>query len=255
MSVTSAPKSWASIAAPKSVAPPVSAVPKAPPAPSAAPATAIQQAHTLLEASEGRGGASGTANSKKNPPAHSRAEHTDRSGAELESRGKAKDGAFFSPYDQDKALAGVLANGGASDRQAARSSGGETAERSVSGPASKPWQTAPLTREVRQQPDGSYEHYNAKVNKATTKFSKDNGMSGGTRVQTIFGSDSTPLEKPLPGGDVPTSALRLDSITDASQLRKTDTVVKDETAKGKVVATPPKTTTPEEPSSASPTTV
>ena len=255
MSVTSAPKSWASIAAPKSVAPPESAVPKAPPAPSAAPATATDQAHSLLDRSEGRAGPSGTSTSAKNPPAHARAEHTGRSGAALESRGKDHDGAFFTPYDHDKALASVLANGGAADQLAARSTKGVVNEHPVSAPSAKPWQTAPLVREVEKQADGTYEHFNAKVNKATTKFSKDTGMAEGSRVQTIYGSDTTRLEKPLPGGQVPATTVRLDSPTDTGKLRKTDTVVKDESAKGKVVEAPAKTTTPEEPSSASPTTV
>lgn len=246
MSVTTAAK--------PAVAPP-SAVPKAPPAPSASPATPSAQAHSLLDRSEGRGGPSGTSTSVKNPPAHARAEHTGRKGAALESRGKDHDGAFFTPYDQDKALASALANGGAADQTAARSTKGVINEHDVNAPAGKPWQTAPLVREVEKQPDGSYEHFNAKVNKATAKFSKDTGMAEGSRVQTIYGSDTTRLEKPLPGGDLPASPVRLDGPTDTGKLRKTDTVVKDSSATGKVVPTPPKASAPEAPSSAGPTTV
>ena len=244
MSVTTAAK--------PALAPP-SVVHKAPPVPSASPATPVAQAHSLLDRSEGRAGPSGASASAKNPPAHARAEHTGRTGAALESRGKDHDGAFFSPYDQDKALASALANGGAADQTAARSTKGVVNEHDVSAPAAKPWQTAPLVREVEKQPDGSYEHFNAKVNKATAKFSKDTGMAEGSRVQTLYGSDVTRLEKPLPGGTAPATPVSLSGITDTGKLRKTNTVVKDSSATGKVVDAPKKASTPEVPSSASPT--
>jgi hypothetical protein len=253
MSAWSVPPKIASTAKAQPASPVVSTVPKAPAPPSASPATPIAQAHSLLDRSEGRAGPSGASASAKNPPAHARAEHTGRKGAALESRGKDNDGAFFTPYDQDKALASALANGGAADQTAARSTKGVVNEHDVSAPAAKPWQTAPLVREVEKQPDGTYEHFNAKVNKATTKFSKDTGMAEGSRVQTIYGSDTTRLEKPLPGGSAPATPVSLSSISDTGKLRKTDTVVKDSSATGKVVDAPKKASTPEVPSSASPT--
>jgi hypothetical protein len=133
----------------------------------------------------------------------------------------------MTPYDQNKALAMML---GTSDGQAAQNTAktqkGEVVETDMPKPKSKPWMTSPLVREVRKNTDGTYEHYNAKVNKATAKFSKDTGMAEGTRVQTLYGSDVTPLEKPLPGGTAPKDRVRLDSITDTGKLRPTDTVVK-----------------------------
>jgi len=204
-------------------------IPKAPPLPTSTDPVMgrIKAMGGYLDRSEGRAGPSGTSTSVKNPPAHARAEHSGRTGPQLESRGKDKDGAFMTPYDQNKALAMML---GTSDGQAAQNTAktqkGEVVETDMPKPKSKPWMTSPLVREVRKNTDGTYEHYNAKVNKATAKFSKDTGMAEGTRVQTLYGSDVTPLEKPLPGGTAPKDRVRLDSITDTGKLRPTDTVVK-----------------------------
>jgi hypothetical protein len=206
-----------------------SPIPKPPPLPQLVdPITKrIQSMGDYLDRSEGRAGPSGTSTSSKNPQAHARAEHSGRTGAQLESRGKEVDGAFMTPYDQNKALAMMLGTtAGHNAQQSAKTKKGEVVETGMPKPTAKPWMTSPLVRQVKKNTDGSYEHYNAKVNKSTAKFSKDTGMTEGARVQTLYGSDVTPLEKPLPGGTAPKDRVKLDSITDIGKLRKTTTEVK-----------------------------
>ena len=254
-------KSWSAIAASKTpTAAPIPVIKPPAPSPTVAPTSAqtlmpppapplaavadptmakISAMGDYLDRSEGRGGVSGTAVSKKNPAAHARAEHVGRGGAALESRGKAVDGAFMTKYDQDKALAMMLStSAGAAAQASALTKKGEVVDTNLPKPADKPWMTAPLVRQAVRQADGSYEHFNAKVNRATAKFSKDTGMAEGARVQTLYGSDVTPLPKPLPGGTAPTDRVQLDSITDTAKLRKTTTEVKDSTPLGRVVDRP-----------------
>jgi hypothetical protein len=115
-------------------------IPKAPPLPTSTDPVMgrIKAMGGYLDRSEGRAGPSGTSTSVKNPPAHARAEHSGRTGPQLESRGKDKDGAFMTPYDQNKALAMML---GTSDGQAAQNTAktqkGEVVETDMPKPKSK----------------------------------------------------------------------------------------------------------------------
>lgn len=201
-----------------------SPIPKAPPRPGLSPVQQqISDAHSLLERSEGRSGTNGVI---KPYGAHARKEHVGRKGTELESRNKQNDGAFLNTYEQDKALAMMLNT--KKGKNTWNQSNVEGGKFDNSLPMSKltPHMTAPITRQVRKKNDGTYEHFNAKVTGLAGKFTKDTGMKEGRRVQTLFGMQSTPLPKPLPGGTAPTDRVRLNSITDTTKLRKTDTQVK-----------------------------
>jgi hypothetical protein len=204
-----------------------SPVPKAPPRPGLSPVQQqISNAHSLLERSEGRSGTNGV--DPNAPGAHARHEHVGRKGSELESRDKQNDGAFLNNYEQDKALAMTLNT--TKGKNTWSQSNVSQGKFDNSLPLSKlsPHMTAPITRQVRKKNDGTYEHFNAKVTGLAGKFTKDTGMKEGRRVQTLFGMQSTPLPKPLPGGQLPTTKVSLNGINEGNlnDLRKTTTQVK-----------------------------
>ncbi len=201
-------------------------IPKAPPMPGLSPVQQqISDAHSLLERSEGRSGTNGVI---KPYGAHARKEHVGRSGSELESRNKQNDGAFLNTYEQDKALAMMMNT--KKGKSTWNQSNVPQGKFDANLPMKKlsPHMTAPITRQVRKKNDGTYEHFNAKVTGLAGKFTKDTGMKEGRRVQTLFGMQSTPLPKPLPGGQLPTSKVSLDGIKEGNikSLRPTETQVK-----------------------------
>lgn len=211
----------------------------------------LSSAGDLLDRSEGRAGDDGVSGKWG---AHARKEHVGRKGDELESRGKFKDGAYLNDYEQNKSMAMALATQhGQSTWDKSNHSAGEFS--TFAQPKLTPWMTQPIVRNVERTGFDSsgkpiYEHYNAKVHEASGKFTKDTGMNEGRRVQTLFGTGVERLPKPLPGGQVPTSKVSIDSISSGSsdstsgvdsssiassvngqKLRKTNSPYKDPNAK------------------------
>lgn len=209
-------------------------VPKPPPDPTLAPNLApwqdqLSYAGDLLGRSEGRSGVDGVTGKWG---AHARKEHVGRKGDELESRGKFKDGAYLNEYEQNKSMAMALATQhGQSVWGKSGHANGEFS--SFAQPKLTPWMTQPIVRnaqKIGQDENGKpiYDHYNAKVNEASGKFTQDTGMNEGRRVQTLFGTGVERLPKPLPGGQLPTSKVSLSGINEGNlqDLRPTTTQVK-----------------------------
>ena len=207
--------------------------------------TLTQQAHDLLDRSESQGG-------------HGRKEHDGNSHAYMDGRGKKVATSFMSTYDQDKSFGTFMNAGGGgvynnTKKQPQRKiKNGKNKGKMIpsndvhSGDAGQgKYRTAPLARVSEKQSDGSYEHYNAKVKGGFAKFIHE---SGSTRAQTFFPNDYEKLERPLPGGQVPTSKVKGDSIEDVqSKLRPTNTVEKSGLGPvGKVVDKPPEVEEPVE---------
>lgn len=224
----------------------------------------LSSAGDLLDRSEGRAGDDGVSGKWG---AHARKEHVGRKGDELESRGKFKDGAYLNDYEQNKSMAMALATQhGQSTWDKSNHSAGEFS--TFAQPKLTPWMTQPIVRNVERTGFDSngkpiYEHYNAKVHEASGKFTKDTGMNEGRRVQTLFGTGVERLPKPLPGGQVPTSKVSIDSISSGSsdstsgvdsssiassvngqKLRKTNSPYKDPNAKLGVSSDTPQDVTP-----------
>ena len=189
----------------------------------------ISTANDLLDRSEGRATIHGV---QKPYGAHARKEHVGRKGLELESRNKKYDGAYLNKYEQNKSLAMAMStNKGKSNWQNSKKP--EGLFDSYDQPKLTPWMTSPIVRNVEKTGTTKsgkpiYDHFNAKISKASGKFTQDNGMKEGRRVQTLFGTDHVRLPKPLPGGQVPSSVLKLGGINKQAkgQLRPTTTEVK-----------------------------
>ena len=189
----------------------------------------ISGANDLLDRSEGRATVHGV---QKPYGAHARKEHVGRKGLELESRNKKYDGAYLNKYEQNKSLAMAMStNKGKSNWQNSKKP--EGIFDSYDQPKLTPWMTSPIVRNVEKTGTTKsgkpiYDHFNAKINKASGKFTQDNGMKEGRRVQTLFGTDHVRLPKPLPGGQLPSSVLKLGGINKQAkgQLRPTTTAVK-----------------------------
>jgi len=235
-----------------------------PPAPSLAPKDNLvdpllstgsdrmhRAAHSILERSEVEGG-------------HARAEHDGNDHSYLDGRGKPVATSFMSTYDQDKSFRTFMDNGGGASYLGTKKKKAHKVKKGVNkgkmmasdihdGDAGQgQYRTAPLARVSERQADGSYEHFNAKVKGGFAKFTKENGK---TRAQTFFPNDYEKLERPLPGGQVPTTSVQGDSIDDVKKkLRPTNTVEKTgigEEELGRVVE-PPTVQAPTEEASTAP---
>lgn len=202
--------------------------------------TLVDRSHGLLEQSESLGG-------------HARAEHDGKGFGYLDGRGKKVATTFMSTYDQDKSFGAFMNGGAGSVFNNTKNVPAKTIKKGKNkgkvipsndiyqGDASGKgtFRTAPLARVSEEQPDGSHRHFNAKVKRGFAKFIHEGGK---TRAQTFFPDQYEELEQPLPGGQVPTTRVKGNSIEDVrGKLRPTTTDERHGDPVGKVVERPVET--------------